>query len=97
MYLYVIGPNNGSRVKLGFSKNPEQRLKTLQTAQPEKLLLHYKEKFTEQQIRLYERTLHRELAHHRLSGEWFALTPEEATLHIKHLKLYYEDQEYLLR
>src|SRR5690606_41006506 len=38
--LYIIGPVSGPQ-KIGFSKNPQKRLKSLQTAHPQQLILHY--------------------------------------------------------
>jgi hypothetical protein len=93
-YLYVIGSENS--VKIGFSKRPESRLKQLQTANGEALKLHHKEAFDERRIRLYEKAIHKELSHKKMKGEWFDLSPDDAVLHVKHLRMYYEDQETLL-
>ena len=57
-------------VKIGRSCNPEARLRELQAANPEPLvLLHVIEGDQ-------ERRLHRQFAAHRVTGEWFRPTPE---------------------
>lgn len=55
--IYAIG--DGNKVKIGYSKNPQKRLKQLQTGQPNKLkLLHTWEgdKLAEKKDSLYFKT-----------------------------------------
>lgn len=57
-------------VKIGISKNPEKRLKELQTSHPRKLSIM--KIFSVQCAALpVERVLHKLLSHKRSSGEWF--------------------------
>jgi hypothetical protein len=79
-YLYVIAGSHATNgpVKLGFSADPDQRLLELQTGHPEPLIVHYREPINVERVRLYERLLHRDNHHHRLRGEWFNLTVQEA-------------------
>ena len=59
-------------IKIGFSTNVENRLMTLQTANPNPLKLLYSLRGTEAQ----EATLHERFKHLRMSGEWFRCSPE---------------------
>lgn len=65
MKTYLI--SDGTRVKIGRSRNPQQRLSSLQTAFAAELslLLSIDEDC--------EKSLHRRFAAHRLRGEWFTL------------------------
>ncbi len=77
MFLYVIG-NKSNRQKIGFSKNVEKRLKTLQTGNSEELLLHYYVSVPENRVRILEKKIHQELSYKRLKGEWFDMSPDDA-------------------
>jgi hypothetical protein len=68
-YVYFIGRNWGSTLKIGFSKNPWARVGELQTAQPDKIevLAVFKCRSTS------EIDLHDVLREFRKSGEWFDL------------------------
>lgn len=59
-------------IKIGYSKNPEQRVKDLQTALPYELELIG----TMQGGLKREAQLHNDFADTRLKGEWFKATPE---------------------
>ena len=72
-YVYVIGCKELSQVKIGRSKNPGQRLLTLQTGFPYKLKLWA---FCPESKYLTEHDLHILLAKDRIEGEWFTLSPE---------------------
>lgn len=77
MFIYVIG-NNEKRQKIGFSKDVNKRLKSLQTGNPEKLILHHYVEIPENRVRIIEKKIHTELSYKRISGEWFNLSPDEA-------------------
>jgi predicted GIY-YIG superfamily endonuclease len=77
MFLYVIG-NKSNRQKIGFSKNVEKRLKTLQTGNSEELLLHYYVQVPEHRVRILEKKIHLELSYKRLKGEWFDISADDA-------------------
>lgn len=67
--IYFAQASAGSPIKIGFTamNNPRKRLKSLQTAQAERLVILGQcegDYDTEAQI-------HRQLAAHRLEGEWF--------------------------
>lgn len=76
MYLYAIG-TTGSRQKIGFSADPQQRLKTLQTANSEVLFLHYSFPIDPTVASRFERHVHVQHGHRRIKGEWFDMSPEE--------------------
>lgn len=59
-------------VKIGFSKDPASRLKTLQTAHAGELKILHSFPGTISD----ERRIHEQFRDHRLSGEWFALTTD---------------------
>ncbi len=66
-FVYII--SCGDAYKIGVAKNPEHRLRQLQTGNSEELLLEY----TEGKINPYavEKELHRSLQKYRTKGEWF--------------------------
>ncbi len=68
-YVYFIGRNWGSTLKIGFSKNPWARVGELQTAQPDKIevLAVFKCRSVS------EVDLHDVLKEFRKNGEWFDL------------------------
>lgn len=76
MYVYLIkaGHKKTDPVKIGYSKDPEDRLKALQTGNPVKLQLYMKIKCNnEAHARRLERTLHEMLGTQNLMNEWFRL------------------------
>jgi predicted GIY-YIG superfamily endonuclease len=77
MFIYVIG-NNDNKQKIGFAKNVHTRLKTLQTGNPDKLILHHYVKIPENRVRILEKKIHNELSYKRLTGEWFNMSAQEA-------------------
>ena len=73
-YVYLIQKGYGS-IKIGVSKDPESRLKMLQTGNPTEL--HLIAKFpceSEKQARALEADLHNEFREYRMKGEWFCKT-----------------------
>jgi Meiotically up-regulated gene 113 len=70
--LYLISNTERTRLKLGFSRNPEQRLKALQTGHPDKIELLA----THPGSIADERRFHAWLSPSRSSGEWFRWTPK---------------------
>jgi len=95
MYLYAIG-TLGNQQKIGFSKNPEKRLKTLQTANSEKLYLHYKFEINEETARQFENFVHRDLNYNRTRGEWFNSSVENIINQMKYHEIMRETTENML-
>ena len=88
MFLYCIANNNGM-VKFGFSKNPERRVRSLQTGSSEELVLLESIPVPGDRVREYERLLHREFAHLRTRGEWFRITPEDGVAYLSWFQIHY--------
>ena len=66
-WVYVI--SDGDAFKIGVSKNPQKRLKTLQTGNKKKLTLEFCEHKNEPYK--IETIVHRTLNEYRTEGEWF--------------------------
>lgn len=66
--LYIIQSDVTGNIKIGRSKNPQKRLKQLQTGNPNKLKLiaEFKGEGWKEKI------LHERLSAYRLNGEWFS-------------------------
>jgi len=72
----AIGPS-----KIGIARDPEQRLRTFQTANPRPLMLY--KTFPVSRARALEQAVHRHLRPVRMKGEWFALPPERAAMAVR--------------
>ena len=75
MYTYFIienEDNDNCRIKIGFSKNPENRIKNLQTGNSRKLALMG---WIESEDQTLERHLHKKYESDNLNGEWFSIEP----------------------
>lgn len=90
MFIYVIGPHEGPQ-KIGLSKNPERRLKNLQTGHPQSLVIHHKEPIDATVVRKLEKKIHLELNYKRMKGEWFNMTPQEATEFVIFFRIRYAE------
>lgn len=75
MYIYLI--NCSYFYKIGFSKNPQNRLKTIKTHNPLKVTLFATLK-TDKYIEL-EKELHDLFSSKRTNGEWFELKNDDLT------------------
>ena len=87
MYTYFIiekedGFNDSDeyRVKIGFSKNPEQRIKNLQTGNSRKLELMG---WIECQGQSLERALHKKYEPFNINLEWFSIEPRNVLEELK--------------
>jgi hypothetical protein len=67
-YLYIIQPENGGAMKIGWTSNLEQRYRQLQCGHPEKLKICFA---IQVPTRQYESAVHGFLSEYRLRGEWF--------------------------
>lgn len=70
--IYFIVDTDKNEVKIGFSENPEKRLKQLSTATSSKLILVA----TINGTRKTESDYHRHFARYKKRREWFELSPE---------------------
>lgn len=89
MYIYVIGTLE--KQKIGFSKNVERRLSTLQTGNSDLLRLHHAVDVPDDQARHVENTIHKEYSYLRIKGEWFRMSPEQARLCVEHAAIRWVD------
>lgn len=89
-YIYIIGGTE-KPYKIGFSKEPHKRLKSLQTGYPEKLTLHYIKEIDETQVRQLEKHIHRAIAYKRTKGEWFNISLDDAISEINFAVIRYEN------
>ena len=88
MYLYCIANAAGS-VKFGFSKDPDRRVRALQTGSADELVLLETVSVPEGRVREFERQLHAEFAHCRSRGEWFNINPEDAVSYLTWFEIHY--------
>lgn len=85
-FVYVAKESTSGRFKIGISKNPEHRIKQLNTGNPEKLILIHAYLATEAGNQS-EQLAHKLFDEHRLHGEWFSnvdlnLLPSYVTEHV---------------
>lgn len=73
-YLSIIKMNDCARLKIGVARNPYDRLRDLQTGNPE--LLHLLRTVPFPNAYGMERRLHTRYAMYKQAGEWFELPPE---------------------
>ena len=89
-YIYIIGTTE-SPYKIGFSKTPEKRLKSLQTGHPVKLSLLYTKEISEDNVKNIEKQIHKTIAYKRTKGEWFNICLEDAISEINFAVIRYEN------
>lgn len=82
-YVYLIAHSREgtmqSPVKVGFSKYPEKRLASLQTGNPCALDFVFKFRAPSRELAIQaEAAFHGIARQHRISGEWFDMSPEFA-------------------
>ena len=70
-YVYMI--TDGENVKIGHSKTPYKRMKSLQTGNPKKLSMLYLFNHTGY---LFEQYLHYKFKNYKLKNEWFKMSDE---------------------
>jgi hypothetical protein len=74
-YVYVIVDNVNQRFKIGSAKYPSQRLKQLQTGNPNKLSIALRIPSTN--MEQLEDELQAQYKHRKIRGEWYKLTWED--------------------
>lgn len=79
-YVYVASVHGRDDIcKIGYSKNPEKRVKKVQSEYALSGPVSVHSKFMRTNAWKTEQTLHKILSDHRLSGEMFALSPARAS------------------
>ena len=89
-YIYIIG-GDVSPYKVGISKNPNQRLKNLQTGHAVKLKIHALKETDAVKTKMLETIIHHNIKHHRTNGEWFNLDLKTILLEVDYALIRYED------
>lgn len=77
MNLYVLA-SAGGMCKIGMAKDPAERLRQLVTGHPHKLVLAQSFPVEPHMAAHLERAAHIRLAAHRMQGEWFSVSREDA-------------------
>jgi hypothetical protein len=93
-YIYLIQSLEDGYYKIGISKNPNKRIKQLQTgnSSPLKLINYYKTDFAEK----IEGNLHRKYKNLHKEGEWFDLSIEQEVSFIDECKKIEENIKFLI-
>lgn len=75
-YIYLIISTSG-HVKIGYSNDPQRRLKELRKTQgPFQYDIEYLWEFeSEEQAKYIEKQIHSMYKDHRVNGEWFIMSP----------------------
>ena len=85
-FIYIIGEDkDGSPIKIGLSKDPRGRLAGLQTANPNKLVIHKLYEVPSIRVKTIERNIHVKLQPVRLSGEWVDLSISHADMIVSYI------------
>ncbi len=95
VYLYIICDSSESVVKIGYSRDPDSRLRSLQTGHPLPLRVYHSVLVSEDRVRLLERQLHAEMNHYRTRGEWFRIPAGQARLLLDHCVIRWSDDPLL--
>lgn len=92
-YLYIIGVEDKSQLKIGFSNNPEKRLKTLSTARPDTLVLHYKsDPVPTSRIKMLEKIVHKRISG-KIKREWYSTPFDDVVLEIKFALIQHDNDD----
>jgi hypothetical protein len=80
-FVYILSLDKNPNVcKIGISKNPTQRVKNLQTGSPEKIIVFRAWSFDQMRdARKYEAIMHVALLDYKKFGEWFSVSPNQAS------------------
>lgn len=76
-HVYIMRNNRNGYSKIGISNKPEYREKTLQSEEPDVILLASKELPSRKLARAIEKALHETYSIRRVRGEWFDLNEKE--------------------
>jgi hypothetical protein len=93
IHVYIIAADDAGPVKIGFSKNPEKRLKQFQTGHPQPLRLCHSLAFEGKRAKGIERIIHQTINHLRVQGEWFGLTVADAIAELEFAMIRYGDAD----
>lgn len=82
-YLYLMHDTKNGYYKIGMSKEPQYREKTLQSEKPSIELVCTKELPSRDIARAFEAALHNVFAQKRIRGEWFELSNNDVAMLMK--------------
>jgi hypothetical protein len=94
-FVYVIAAGPQGPVKVGFSADPDRRLRQLQTGHPERLEIFHRQGFDAARAPLMEKLVHKLMAPKRCQGEWFAYTVEDAVAEVEFSLIRYGEHQNL--
>ncbi len=86
MYIYLFKSEENGYYKIGKSVNPDKRIKTLQTGNPEKISLINKVQISNKFSNRIESALHSQYSYANKIGEWFNLSLEDELLFESNVK-----------
>ena len=93
-FIYIIGGIQAP-YKVGISRDPAKRLKSLQTGHPYPLQLHYTKETAICKTKLLETVIHRHLQMYKTSGEWFDVTLANLILDVEYAIIRYGEDPIL--
>lgn len=76
-HLYIVTAGDG-RTKIGITSDLDQRLNGFRTSIPFEIKLAWTTRIPVSHLRRVERATHETLAEHRIAGEWFVVTADQA-------------------
>lgn len=76
-YTYIMHNLDNNRYKIGMSKHPKVRERTLQSAEPNVELIYTQKHANRQLAREREKYLHNLFRHYKYRGEWYVLSSRE--------------------
>lgn len=93
-FIYVIGGTNPP-YKVGISRDPNRRLKSLQTGHPYPLQVHFTKETEICKTKLLEQVIHRHLKMYKTSGEWFDMNLPDLVLQVEYAVMRYGEDPIL--
>lgn len=93
-FIYIIG-GDAPPYKVGISRDPKRRLKSLQTGHPYPLTLHSVTETCVSKTKLLETVIHRHLKMYKTNGEWFNVELNDLLLEVDYAIIRYGDDPIL--
>ena len=85
-YVYLMKDQTNNYYKIGYSKTPEYRERTLQSEKPTIEMICYKRLPSRKMADAFEKALHNAFADKRIRGEWFNLDDNDVVQIMESLK-----------
>jgi len=70
-FIYIIGNEDKSELKIGYTSNLKSRLSTLQTGRVDKLFIYYNSEVPTDKVKYIESLIHNSIGYLRINKEWF--------------------------